>query len=254
MRPWPPAGSLGRRQRLRPRPRWPLSAFGTCAPPGIGGTRVARTYTVSPSLSPSASASPRVICAVNGVLLAALVSSTRTSKPSTHDAIDRRADHTGGLHGAVTGCDRHLGIAADADVVRPDQHAVQRGHRTQEGHHERVGRAVVDLRRRADLLDAALVEHRDPVGDVEGLGLVVGDQHGGDVHLVVQPAQPRPQVLTDLGVQRAERLVEQQHLRDRPPARGPAPCAGAAHRTAGSGSESETRSDPRPPAGCRPSP
>ena len=41
----------------------------------------------------------------------------------------------------------------------------------------------------------------------------MGDQHGGDVHLVVQPAQPGPQILTDLGVQRPERLVEQQHLR-----------------------------------------
>ena len=33
------------------------------------------------------------------------------------------------------------------------------------------------------------------------------------MHLVVQPAQPAPQVLADLGVERAERLVEQQHLR-----------------------------------------
>ena len=51
------------------------------------------------------------------------------------------------------------------------------------------------------------------VRDIERLRLVVGDQHGGDVHLVVQPAQPGPQILANLGVQRTERLVEQQHLR-----------------------------------------
>ena len=50
------------------------------------------------------------------------------------------------------------------------------------------------------------------VGDVHRLLLVVGDQHGGDVDLVVQAAQPRAQVGADLGVERAEGLVEQQHL------------------------------------------
>ena len=33
------------------------------------------------------------------------------------------------------------------------------------------------------------------------------------MHLVVQAAQPGPQIVADLGVQRAERFVEQQHLR-----------------------------------------
>ena len=33
------------------------------------------------------------------------------------------------------------------------------------------------------------------------------------MYLVVQPAQPGPQVLAHLGVERTERLVEQQHLR-----------------------------------------
>jgi hypothetical protein len=33
------------------------------------------------------------------------------------------------------------------------------------------------------------------------------------VHLVVQPPQPAAQLLAHLGVERAERLVEQQHLR-----------------------------------------
>ena len=65
----------------------------------------------------------------------------------------------------------------------------------------------------ADLFDAALVQDRDPVGHVERLGLIVGHQHGGHVHLVVQAAQPRPQIFADLGVERTERFVQEQHLR-----------------------------------------
>jgi hypothetical protein len=45
------------------------------------------------------------------------------------------------------------------------------------------------------------------------LFLVVGDEDRGDVQLVVQLAQPAPQLLAHLGVERAERLVEQQHAR-----------------------------------------
>ena len=46
--------------------------------------------------------------------------------------------------------------------------------------------------------------------------------------LVVQAAQPDPQILANLGVQRAERLVEQQHLRidrERARQRHPLPLA-----------------------------
>ena len=57
------------------------------------------------------------------------------------------------------------------------------------------------------------VHHRDPVGDVERLLLIVGDQHGGHVDLVVQAAQPGAQIGAHLGVERAEGLVEQQDLR-----------------------------------------
>ena len=39
------------------------------------------------------------------------------------------------------------------------------------------------------------------------------DEDARHVDLVVQPAQPLPQLLPHLGVEGAERLVEQQHLR-----------------------------------------
>ena len=59
----------------------------------------------------------------------------------------------------------------------------------------------------------ALVHHHDAVGDLERLLLVVRHEDARHVDLVVQPAQPLPQLLPHLRVERAERLVEQQHLR-----------------------------------------
>ena len=73
--------------------------------------------------------------------------------------------------------------------------------------------ALVELARRADLLDPAVVQDHDAVGDLHRLLLVVGDEDGRHVDLVVQPPQPRAQLGADLGVERAERLVEQQHAR-----------------------------------------
>ena len=58
-----------------------------------------------------------------------------------------------------------------------------------------------------------LVHDHDPVGDLQRLFLVVRDEHAGDVQFVVQAAQPATQLLAHLGVERAERLVEQQHAR-----------------------------------------
>ena len=58
-----------------------------------------------------------------------------------------------------------------------------------------------------------VVHDRDAVGDLHRLLLVVGDEHGRDVDLVVQAPQPRAQLGAHLGVERAERLVEQQHAR-----------------------------------------
>ena len=86
-------------------------------------------------------------------------------------------------------------------------------HRPHETHHKRTGRLVVDLGGGADLLNAPLVHHHDLVGHLHGFFLVVGDDHGGDMHLVVEIAQPGPQFLAHLGVEGAEGLIEQQHPR-----------------------------------------
>src|SRR5215218_6434229 len=72
---------------------------------------------------------------------------------------------------------------------------------------------LVEIAGRARLLDLSVVDHDDLLGDVHGLLLVVGDEDRRHVDLVVEAAEPRAQLLADLCVERAERLVQQQDLR-----------------------------------------
>ena len=69
---------------------------------------------------------------------------------------------------------------------------------------------MVNLVGAADLLDAAFIHDRHPVGNFQGLFLVVGDEDAGDVDLVMQLAQPAAQFQTDFRIQRAEGFVEEQ--------------------------------------------
>lgn len=68
------------------------------------------------------------------------------------------------------------------------------------------------------------VQDGDPVGHRQRLHLVVGDEHGGDAEGQLEPADLLAQVRPHLGVQRGERLVEQEHAR--------AQCQGAGERDA----------------------
>ena len=66
--------------------------------------------------------------------------------------------------------------------------------------------------RRPDLLDAAVVEDRDPVRHRQRLALVVRDEHEGYAERVLQALQLALHRLPQLEVERAERLVEQEDL------------------------------------------
>ena len=55
---------------------------------------------------------------------------------------------------------------------------------------ETVGRTIVQLDRRSDLLNACRVEHRDAIGDRVGLFLIVGDVDGGDAEPAAAAAAP----------------------------------------------------------------
>ena len=74
-------------------------------------------------------------------------------------------------------------------------------------------RPLVDVLRRAELLDPAAVHHRDEVGGGHRLGLVVGDVDRGVAVGVVQAADLEAHLLAQIGVEVGQRLVEQQRLR-----------------------------------------
>ena len=84
--------------------------------------------------------------------------------------------------------------------------------------------ALVELDRRGHLLDAALVEDRDPVAHRQRLLLVVGHEHEGDADLALDLLELELHLAAQLEVEGAERLVEQQHLRpvDQGPGEGDA--------------------------------
>ena len=72
-----------------------------------------------------------------------------------------------------------------------------------------VGRVAVDLHRRADLHDAAVVHDADPLAHGHGLDLVVGDVDDGAAEPPVQLDQLGAHAAAQLGVEVGERLVEQ---------------------------------------------
>ncbi len=93
------------------------------------------------------------------------------------------------------------------------QTAMEHIHMAQEVHHERRGWVIEHILRRARLLDVTLPHHDDLVGDFERFFLVVSHEHRRDVHLFMQLAEPRSQLLPHFGIERSERLVEQQQSR-----------------------------------------
>ena len=79
--------------------------------------------------------------------------------------------------------------------------------------HKGILRLVVDILRCADLLDAALVHDHHGVGHGQGFLLIVGDIYKRDAHLLLDTFQFVLHILTQTQIQRAQRLVQQQHLR-----------------------------------------
>ena len=110
--------------------------------------------------------------------------------PYQQPAAGRQRDHAGFGHGAV----EDVALAHEVGD-------------------EIVGRPLVDLGRRGDLLDRALVHHRDAVGQDQRLFLVVGDEDRGEAEPALQAAHLELHGLAQLAVERAERLVEQQQAR-----------------------------------------
>ena len=73
-------------------------------------------------------------------------------------------------------------------------------------------RFLVDLLRPAYLRDAAGLHHGDAVGEREGLALIVRHEDRGDAEPAQEQRQLELHLLAQIAVERAERLVEQQHV------------------------------------------
>ena len=97
--------------------------------------------------------------------------------------------------------------------MRPHIRVAEPVDRPDEGHDELVGRPLVELARRAFLLDAPAVHDHDMVGHVHGLLLVVGHEDRRHVGLVVESSQPDAQLLADARIEGAEGLVEEEDRR-----------------------------------------
>ena len=65
----------------------------------------------------------------------------------------------------------------------------------------------------ADLAKTAVDDHADALGQRGGVLEVVGDEQDGDAEPSEEVVQLRPDVGLGVGVERGERLVEQQHVR-----------------------------------------
>ena len=78
---------------------------------------------------------------------------------------------------------------------------------------------LVHLARRSHLLDAAVVEDGDPIAHRERLFLIVGDVDERHAKLLLELLELDLELLTQLQIEGAERLVEQERPRrvhDRP--------------------------------------
>ena len=109
----------------------------------------------------------------------------------------------------------HLhGHALGAAGGRRGGHAPSEDHRlAEEVAHEGRRRPLVQVPRRPHLLDPPPVHHRDAVGEAERLDLVVGDEQHGDAEPPLEDLHLDAHLLAELGVEVAERLVEEQDVR-----------------------------------------
>ena len=105
-----------------------------------------------------------------------------------------------------------LAAGGDVDASVRDR-AGQRVGGAEKGQHVAVGGRVVHRARGADLHDAPGAHHGDAVGEGECLALVVGDQDRRGLQPAQQQGEFELHRLAQVAVQRAERLVQQQHGR-----------------------------------------
>ena len=125
----------------------------------------------------------------------------------TRDA-NERAGPDGALDHAVP-----VGRRAHRHGLGPDDLAAVDVREPEEAGDVGVGRRRPQLVRRRDLDDAPVAHHGDAVAERERLRLVVGDVDRRQADLVEELAELVEQPVAQRAVERAERLVEQEHAR-----------------------------------------
>jgi hypothetical protein len=120
---------------------------------------------------------------------------------------------------------RHLGLAGvgvelepldrdpAAPVLRTSGGGIHEVRHAQEVCDEESHRILVHVAWSAHLLHVARVHDRESVGHRQRLLLVMGDVEERDAHLLLERLQLDLQGLAQLGIEGAERLVEEQHRR-----------------------------------------
>ena len=106
-----------------------------------------------------------------------------------------------------------LDVQHSQTVLRAGHFAAQEVRLADEVGDELAHGVIVDLLRRADLSDDALVHDDDLVRERHRLALVVRDVDGGDADLLLDAADLGAHGNAQLGVEVRERLVEEQHAR-----------------------------------------
>ena len=92
------------------------------------------------------------------------------------------------------------------------QAALDHVDRADEVGHEAVGRIFIEVGGRGHLLQAAPVHQRAAAGHGQRLVLIVGDHHERHADIVLDLGEFGTHRIAQLGVERGERLVEQEHL------------------------------------------
>jgi hypothetical protein len=130
--------------------------------------------------------------------------------PFTETARRQRQRHSRRERRAADGRGRRTVPAFRSNI--DDRHRHQAAAPDESGD-EAGGGLAVELVRRAELFQAALVQERHTVAEVERLLLLVRDQQGGDADPPQGRRELAPGALTQRRVEVRQRLVEQQHAR-----------------------------------------
>src|SRR5208283_4649627 len=113
----------------------------------------------------------------------------------------------------------HDQIAARLDAAHDDvprlaaiDRSFEQVRRADEIGDEAALRKLVNLRGSPNLQHLAAIHHRDARGKSHRLVLVVGDEHERDAHLILNVHELELRLFAQFLVERAQRLVEEQHL------------------------------------------